>query len=114
MRLRAALIAVVSVCALGVAVPAVASASEGEFTYRYYDEDGDLQQGALVDPPSGECVDIPEVIDFSDTFAFRPHNNTDASVTVFKEGNCEGDAYYTLPAGARASDRLLMRSVVFG
>ncbi|WP_328608365.1 hypothetical protein OG943_04365 [Amycolatopsis sp. NBC_00345] len=113
MRVRTALLVVASVCSFGVAVPAVASAAEGDFTYRYYDEDGMIQSGALADPPSGVCLDIPEVIDFYDQHAFRPHNKTDSSATVFKNGNCEGDAYYTLKAGGRASDRLLIRSVVF-
>lgn len=113
MRIRTALLVVASVCSFGVAVPAVASASEGEFTYRYYDEDGFIQIGELVDPPSGVCLNIPEVIDFYEVHAFRPHNITDSSVTMFKHGNCEGDAFYTLKPGGKASELLLLRSVVF-
>ncbi|MCK2242614.1 MULTISPECIES: hypothetical protein [unclassified Crossiella] len=112
MRLRAALLAVASVCALGLAVPGTASAAEGDFTYRYYEE-GEIQSGALVDPPSGECVEIPEVADFEDVYAFRPHNKTRSTVTMFKESDCEGDAYYTLKPGGKATDRLKLRSVSF-
>ncbi|MEV6909891.1 hypothetical protein [Amycolatopsis sp. NPDC051071] len=113
MRLYKTLLALISAVGLVAAVPAIATASEGEFTYHYYDEDGEIQRGELEDPPSGVCVNIPEVIDFYDTYAFRPHNNTDSSATVFRNGNCDGDAYYTLRPGGRASDRLLLRSVVF-
>ncbi|WP_410660444.1 hypothetical protein [Amycolatopsis sp. lyj-112] len=112
MRIRAALLAVMSACALGIAVPASASATEGEFTYLYND-DGEPQQGVLVDPPSGYCLEIPEIADFADAEAFRPHNRTYSSVTMFKASGCEGDAFYTLRAGGRASDRLKLRSVVF-
>ncbi|GAA1976677.1 hypothetical protein [Amycolatopsis minnesotensis] len=114
MRLRSVAVAVVSACALAVGVPATASATEGEFTYWYNDEDGELRQGALVDPPSGYCLEIPEIADFSDAHAFRPHNRTRSSARMFREADCEGGAFYTLRSGGRAGDRLLLRSVVFG
>ncbi len=113
MRRYKTLLAVISAVGLMAAVPAIATAADGEFTYRYYDEDEQLRIGTLVDPPSGECVDIPEVIVFYDTYAFRPRNNTGGSATVFQAGDCAGDAFYTLRPGGRASDRLLLRSVVF-
>jgi hypothetical protein len=113
MRFRTAAITAVSVVTLMLTVSGVASASEGEFTYRYYDDDGEIQVGELVDPPSRECVDIPEVIESSDAHAFRPHNRTDSAATVFKGGNCAGNAHYPLRSGGRAGDRLLIRSVVF-
>ncbi|QWF82906.1 hypothetical protein [Amycolatopsis sp. CA-230715] len=112
MRPRTALCVIASAVALGSAVPAAASAAEGGFTYRYYGE-GEIQVGLLINPPSGQCIDLPEVMDFYDAYAFRPRNFTDRSVTVFKAGGCEGDVFFTLRAGGRASDRLLMRSVVF-
>ncbi|MFF7098156.1 hypothetical protein ACFY9A_38115 [Streptomyces rubradiris] len=42
-----------------------------------------------------------------------PKNLTDSTATVFLDADCEGDTYYTLRPGAGASDRLLLRSVVF-
>ncbi|KMS66776.1 hypothetical protein ACZ91_67850 [Streptomyces regensis] len=42
-----------------------------------------------------------------------PKNRTDATATAFLNTDCQGDTYYTLPPGTGASDRLLLRSVVF-
>ncbi|MGO1052515.1 hypothetical protein [Crossiella sp. CA198] len=113
MRLRAALLAVASVCALGLALPGTASAAVGDFTYRYYDENEELQVGSLVDPPSGECIEIPEIADW-DVDAFRPRNDTDSTAVVFTDDNCESDRYFSLrPFGGKGSDRLKLRSVTF-
>ncbi|ALG13625.1 hypothetical protein [Kibdelosporangium phytohabitans] len=114
MRTRTALLAVTSAFALFLTIPGTASAAVGEFTYRYLDEDGDVQSGSLIDPPSRECIDIPEVSDLEDVHAFRPRNDTGSRAVVFKESGCEGDAYFSLrPDGGHGSDRLLLRSVVF-
>lgn len=113
MRRRTATTLLAGIAALMLVLPGTAFAAEGEFSYRYYDEDGDLQVGSLVDPPSGECIEIPEVADW-DTSAFRPRNNTNSRAVVFKDSECEGDAYFSLrPNGGHGSDRLLLRSVVF-
>lgn len=113
MRTRTAFLAVVSAVALCFTIPAAASAAEGEFTYRYYDEDEEIQVGTLVDPPSGECIEIPEIADW-DIDAFRPRNDTDSTAVVFLDDDCSSDSYFTLrPNGGRGSDRLLLRSVIF-
>lgn len=113
MRIRNAFLAVISAVALCFTIPATASAAEGEFTYRYYDENEELQIGTLVDPPSGECVEIPEIADW-DVDAFRPRNNTDSTAVVFLDDDCKSDSYFSLrPYGGRGSDRLLLRSVIF-
>ncbi|MFI6030076.1 hypothetical protein [Amycolatopsis magusensis] len=111
--MRTSFLAVASALALFCTAPGIASAAEGAFTYRYLDEDGEVQVGSLVDPPSGECIEIPEIADW-DVSAFRPRNNTDSRAVVFKDGDCESDAYFSLRAnGGHGSDRLLLRSVIF-
>ncbi|WP_414942887.1 hypothetical protein [Amycolatopsis sp. cmx-11-51] len=102
-----------SAIALCFTIPATASAAEGEFTYRYYAANGEVQVGTLIDPPSGECIEIPEIADW-DVDAFRPRNYTDSRAAVFKDGDCAGEDYFSLrPNGGRGSDRLLLRSVIF-
>ncbi|WP_158882927.1 hypothetical protein [Amycolatopsis anabasis] len=113
MRLRTAFLALASAFALVCTVSGTAFATEGEFIYRYYNKDGNLAVGGLVDPPSGKCIEIPEVAAFHNAYAFRPRNNTHSSATMFKDSDCEGDAYFTLKPGGKASDRLKLRSVVF-
>jgi hypothetical protein len=84
-----------------------ASATEGEFHYETV-----YGPGSIVDPPSRECVNIPEV-EGTDDYAFRVQNSTFSTATVFKDEDCEG-AYYSLrPQGKQTSERLLVRSVVF-
>ncbi|WP_020668110.1 hypothetical protein [Amycolatopsis nigrescens] len=113
MRLRTAFLALTSAFALFLTIPGTASAAEGEFSYRYVDKDGDIRVGSLVDPPSKKCIEIPEIADW-DVSAFRPRNNTDKRAVVFKDGDCESDAYFSLrPHGGHGSERLLLRSVVF-
>ncbi|RSN52647.1 hypothetical protein DMH01_41490 [Amycolatopsis sp. WAC 04182] len=113
MRTRTAFLAMASAVALCFTIPATASAAEGEFTYRYYDENEELQIGTLVDPPSGECIEIPEIADW-DVDAFRPRNDTDSTAVVFLDDDCKSDSYFSLrPFGGRGSDRLLLRSVLF-
>ncbi len=113
MRTRTAFLAAASAVALCFSIPAVASAAEGEFTYRYYDEHEEIQIGTLVDPPSGECIEIPEIADW-DVDAFRPHNDTDSRAVVFLDDDCSSTNYFSLrPNGGRGSDRLLLRSVIF-
>ncbi|MFC3456433.1 hypothetical protein [Amycolatopsis speibonae] len=113
MRRRSAFLAVASVFALFFTIPATASAAEGEFTYRYYDEHEEIQIGTLVDPPSGECIEIPEIADW-DVDAFRPRNDTDSTAVVFTDDDCASESFFSLrPNGGRGSDRLLLRSVLF-
>ncbi|AXB44990.1 hypothetical protein [Amycolatopsis albispora] len=107
------LLALTSAFALLLTATGTASAADGVFTYRYVDEEGQVQTGALVDPPSGECIEIPEIADW-DTDAFRPRNHTDSRAVVFKDNDCESAAYFSLrPHGGQGSERLLLRSVVF-
>ncbi|MFJ3586111.1 hypothetical protein ACIPPS_28335 [Streptomyces sp. NPDC090127] len=60
------------------------------------------------------CVALPEVAD-PDTSApaHSPRNGTDAPAVVFTESDCTGDSF-TLRPGGQASERLKVRSVLFG
>ncbi|MFF7455514.1 hypothetical protein [Kitasatospora sp. NPDC008115] len=107
MRLRNALLAATSAIALVLAVPVSANAAGGEFRYKY----GADFTGALIDPESRTCIDLPEATDAEPAFA--PSNRTRSTATVFLDSGCAGETSYLLRPGGRAGDRLLVRSVVF-
>lgn len=86
---------------------------QGDFTYQHYTETGISQTSALVDPQSRECITLPEVQDETTAPAHSPRNNTDATATVFAGADCEGPYFTLRPHGGHASERLLVRSVVF-
>ncbi|TJZ50344.1 hypothetical protein FCH28_24010 [Streptomyces piniterrae] len=114
MRLRRTLGTAVSALALVLALPASANASAGTFTYLYSNvEIGPVNMGTLVDPPSGECITLPEVADESVPPAHTPTNSTDAYATVYTDPMCEGDSFTLRPLGGHASERLKVRSVMF-
>jgi hypothetical protein len=85
----------------------------GEFRYTYHDQAGLAREARLVDPPSRECITLPEVADEAVPPADSPRNDTDATATVFTNDDCSGDYFSLRPFGGRASDRLKLRSVVF-
>ncbi|MCT9094156.1 hypothetical protein N4G70_35725 [Streptomyces sp. ASQP_92] len=75
--------------------------------------DGKTATGKLIDPPSKECVTLPEVADEDASApAYSPDNRTKSTVVVFADEDCEGN-YYTLKPGAKGSERLKLRSVLF-
>ena len=114
MRLRNATAAALGALALVLAVPSSASAATGEFTYQYVDENGDPAVTLLTDPPSGECLTLPEVADEETTPpAHSPRNRTDATATVFTGADCSGDYFSLRPHTGYGSARLKLRSVVF-
>ncbi|MEU5215223.1 hypothetical protein AB0G79_03360 [Streptomyces sp. NPDC020807] len=114
MRLRSSFAAVCGALALTAALAAPAHAATGEFHYTFVGISGDPQTGTLYDPPSGECTQIPEAADpDSSAPAFAPHNDTDAYAVVFTGSHCDGDSWTLRPHGRPASDRLLLRSVMF-
>ncbi|MGK4579330.1 hypothetical protein [Kitasatospora sp. HPMI-4] len=114
MRLRNAATAAAAALMLVLTVPASASAAQGEFTYRYIGPDGSSQVGRLIDPPSRECIDLPEVADRSSSEpADTPRNHTASTATVFEDADCKGDFFSLRPFTGHASDRLKLRSVVF-
>ncbi|MFI9036008.1 hypothetical protein [Streptomyces sp. NPDC053726] len=114
MRLRSTVAAAFGALALIVAVPSSASAATGEFSYTYSGLDGSPQVAFLFDPPSGECITLPEVADpGSSNPAHTPWNHTDATATVFSGVDCEGEYFSLRPFGGHASSRLKLRSVIF-
>jgi hypothetical protein len=113
MRLRNTLAAAVGAAVLVMTVPTSASAAGGEFRYTYHDQAGLAREARLVDPPSRECITLPEVADEAVPPADSPRNDTDATATVFTNDDCSGDYFSLRPFGGRASDRLKLRSVVF-
>nr|WP_208869018.1 hypothetical protein [Streptomyces glaucescens] len=96
-----------------VAMPGSASAATGQFRYTYTTAEGYEAVGFLNNPASGECTNLPAPGSAPGAASRAPQNRTDATATVFLDADCEGDTYYTLPPGTGASDRLLLRSVVF-
>ncbi|MER7772371.1 hypothetical protein [Kitasatospora sp. NPDC096140] len=108
MRLRHSLVAAVGALTLTLAVPTSAHAAAGEFEYQW----GPLGlPNLLIDPPSGECIDLPLVTDADPGFA--PYNRTSSTATVFLDFGCSGDTYYVMDPGKRLGPRLKLRSVVF-
>lgn len=113
MRLRSAVAAASGALMLVLAVPGSASAATGQFRYSYKTADGYDAVGFINDPESGRCIDIKGAGSDGTSAAYAPKNLTDSTATVFLEAGCMGDAFYSLPPGAGASERLLLRSVVF-
>ncbi len=99
--------------ALAVALPASsAGAATGPFSYVYDDGTGP-RMGLLADPPSWECITLPEVADEAVPPAHTPRNYTASTATVFAGADCTGDYFNLRPNGGHASERLKVRSVVF-
>ncbi|WP_394437094.1 hypothetical protein [Streptomyces sp. SGAir0957] len=90
-----------------------ATAASGQFRYSYTTADGYEAVGFLNDPVSGQCVNLAPAASEPGAASRAPKNRTNATATVFLGTDCEGGTYYTLPPGKGASDRLLVRSVVF-
>ncbi|MEU6587717.1 hypothetical protein ABZ923_00505 [Streptomyces sp. NPDC046881] len=111
--IKAAVGAACSAFLLLVAVPGSASAATGQFRYTYTTADGYEAVGFLNNPAGGECINLAPPSSAPGTPSRAPKNRTDATATVFLDTDCTGDTYYTLPPGTGASDRLLLRSVVF-
>ncbi|MDI1452306.1 hypothetical protein ACWDU8_34490 [Streptomyces sp. NPDC003388] len=111
--LTATLGAACSAFALLLAAPGSASAATGQFRYTYTTAEGYEAVGFLNNPASGTCINLTAPGSAPGTASRAPQNRTDASATVFLNADCEGDTYYTLRPGADASERLLLRSVVF-
>ncbi|WP_173883391.1 hypothetical protein [Streptomyces pharetrae] len=111
--ITAAVGAACSAFVLLLAVPGSASAATGQFRYSYTTAEGYEAVGFLNNPASGTCINLPSPGSAPGTTSRTPQNYTNATATVFLDADCEGDTYYTLPPGTGASDRLLLRSVVF-
>jgi hypothetical protein len=101
--------------ALSIAAPAGAAPAErasGEFSYTY-DTPLGPQEATLTDPPSRECVTLPEVADPESLPAHSPRNHTASTAVVFTGPDCTGDHFSLRPDGGHGSERLKLRSVLF-
>ncbi|MEU7296755.1 hypothetical protein AB0A76_26755 [Streptomyces exfoliatus] len=96
------------------AVPASASAASGQLRYDYVTVGGYVATGFLNDPPGAECLNLPGVGQENPEPGDSPKNRIDAWATVFTEPNCQGDSFTLRPHTGGASERLKVRSVVFG
>lgn len=85
MRIRKALAAVA--CAIGVAMscPTSAHAVDGYFAYHTYEG-----EKTLVDPPTGECINLPEVQDPGVPPAIFAFNGTPTEANVYAGSDCQG------------------------
>jgi hypothetical protein len=114
MRIRSTLAVALSAGVLIVAMPSIANAATGGFSYKFVDSQGIRQTTTMTDPPSRECINLSEVENpYASTPADSPRNDTDETATVFGEPDCEGDHFTLWPHGGHAGDRLKLRSVVF-
>ncbi|MFJ7207373.1 hypothetical protein ACIQWR_28030 [Streptomyces sp. NPDC098789] len=107
MRLRNTVVAAAGALVLTLSMPNSAFAAVGDFSYR-----GQLIIGrhTLQDPPSEECINVPGANVLP---AHAPHNDTNATATVFLDEDCGGDVYFVMPPGQHLDFRSRFRSVVF-
>lgn len=115
MRLRTSAATVVAASlAFLFTLSGTAAAATGQFAYKYHGLEGQLRTAVLQDPPSGECVTLPEVADpDASSPAVAPWNDTDAWATVYSEADCTGREWNLRPHGRPATERLELRSVMF-
>ncbi|NDZ80781.1 hypothetical protein G3I19_20060 [Streptomyces sp. SID10853] len=111
---RRVVTAALGAAALTLTFSGSAQAAEGEFVYVFHDSSGAPELGRLVNPPSRECITLPEVAEeWITPAADSPRNFTDATAVVFSGADCRGDHFALRPHGGHASERLKLRSVSF-
>ena len=113
MRLRSTVAAALAAAALVLPLPASAEAAQGQFSYVFHDRSGGSQFGVIDNPPSHECLTLPETRHDFTPPADSPRNSTEATAEVFTGVDCTGDVFRLRPFGERASERLKLRSVRF-
>ena len=112
MRSRTVHVALAGVLALALMPSGTASADPQEFSYLYYDDQQEVQESRLIEPPEAECIEIPEVAAGTGS-AFRPWNWTGSIAKTYDESGCEGAASFSMGPYGKGSDRVTFRSVVF-
>ncbi|MBM9624398.1 hypothetical protein ACFQ60_00490 [Streptomyces zhihengii] len=113
MRLRSGFTTILGAALLAVCVTP-ASAASGQFRYDYVTVEGYEATGFLNNPPDSECINLPGVGQENPEPGHTPRNRTDSWATVFTDSNCEGESFRLRPSTGNASERLKVRSVVFG
>ncbi|MFI1176955.1 hypothetical protein [Streptomyces melanogenes] len=94
-----------------LATPGSASANAGDFFYTYTDADGKEQRQKEQDPPSRECLNIPEATEAHP--AHSPHNGTDEDAIVYEKVDCEGAKFVVAKDTGEAGPDVKFRSVLF-
>ncbi|GAA2079128.1 hypothetical protein GCM10009801_36450 [Streptomyces albiaxialis] len=112
MRLRTTVGTGLGAVALALALAAPAAAATGTFSY-VYDSPAGPRIGVLHDPPSRQCVTLPEAAAPWTPPAHTPRNRTDATAVVFTGPDCTGDHFSMRPHTGYGTERLKVRSVVF-
>jgi hypothetical protein len=112
MRAFTAILAAAGSLALAASLSTPAHAATGVFTYSYKDQLGQQHTGKIINSPSRKCVNLPVSLGSQAVSGFAPVNGTNATVIMFTHVGCEGQ-HYSLKPGGKASDRLLLRSIVF-
>lgn len=113
MRLRSTATAVaVGAFALALGLPASANAAEGDFSYRVPSAGGE-ELYSIGNPPSGQCITLPEAGQDYLPPAHSPRNFTDSRAVVFAGAGCEGPHFGLRPFGGHGSEYLKVRSVLF-
>ncbi|MFF4608016.1 hypothetical protein ACFY12_35425 [Streptomyces sp. NPDC001339] len=113
MRLRRTVAAAFGALTLALTLPAAsADAATGRFTYVFKGPDGP-EVGMLIDPPSYECLTLPEAELTSVPPAHSPRNATNSGVRAFKGPYCTGDYFDLRPHNGYGSKLLKVRSVLF-
>ncbi|MFF7154972.1 hypothetical protein [Streptomyces sp. NPDC008139] len=116
MRTRTAAVALTtSLLAAATCLPdGSAAAATGRFSYTFMTRQGPLTS-VLTDPPSGQCLVLPEVIGpRAYGAAYAPWNETGETVRVYTGADCTG-GYATLrPHSRRAPEQVTLRAVWVG
>jgi hypothetical protein len=107
--------ATAAACALATTffLPSAAQAADGTFAYSFQSRQGPMTT-VLTDPPSGQCLLLPEVMGpDADKSAYAPRNETDSVAVGFTGPRCAGDGFAMRPHGGPMPQRVKLRSVVF-
>ena len=101
-RVAGTLGALLVAATLAVASPSTALGATGTFDYT----DSAGHPGALHDPASHTCIEIPG------GKAVKARNLTNSTATIFDGGDCEGN-HTVLPPGRSAPPAAPVMSVIF-
>ncbi|MDJ1134311.1 hypothetical protein [Streptomyces iconiensis] len=113
MRLRHTVAAGLGALTLALTVPASAGATSGQFSYLYETHSGP-EPYTLVDPPSHECLTLPQAADpHSQPPAHSPRNRTASRAVVYDGPDCTGQSFALRAHTGYGTERLKVRSVYF-
>lgn len=85
----------------------LAKRDSGEFKYK----SSEGVEYELYDPEPERCVNVRGAT--LSAPAHSPHNDVDATATVFLDFDCQGETFYVMEPGKKLGERLKFRSVLF-